>query len=168
MRNIVFLFSFADAGKILSDINSTVNKIVWGEPFLLLLVGVGVFLSVRLRFFQAVRFPYWMRNTFLAIFKTPSVRSKDKKSRTISQFQALSTSLGGDCRNRKYNGGGGRDNRGRRGRRLLDVGRRFFRNDNEIFRKRSRNLLPSKKFRRGMVRGSDVLLKIRAGKKTIF
>ena len=93
MRNIVFLFSFADAGKILSDINSTVNKIVWGEPFLLLLVGVGVFLSVRLRFFQAVRFPYWMRNTFLAIFKTPSVRSKDKKSRTISQFQALSTSL---------------------------------------------------------------------------
>lgn len=33
-------------------INSTVNGIVWGIPMLILIVGTGIYMTVKLNFFQ--------------------------------------------------------------------------------------------------------------------
>lgn len=94
MCKFVLLSFFFDIEKSIAGINSVINKIVWGEPFLIFLVGTGIFLSFRLRFFQASKFSYWFKNTFLAIFKKSGVRKHtSKKESSISQFQALATSL---------------------------------------------------------------------------
>lgn len=78
----------------ISYLNSVINKIVWGEPFLVLLVGTGIFLSIKLKFFQLTKFSFWQKKTFFALFKNPSVRKHtSKKEKSLSQFQALSSSL---------------------------------------------------------------------------
>jgi len=75
-----------------SNANDAVNSVVWGIPMLILLLGTGIFMSIRTRFFQVVRAKYVSNETFLAIFKRKSVtKTKDKKA--ISQFQALTTAL---------------------------------------------------------------------------
>lgn len=79
-------------GKWIETINNAVNGVVWGVPMLVLILGTGVYLSVRTQFFQLTRIKLWFGQTFLAIFKNRKVtRTKDKNA--ISQFQALSTAL---------------------------------------------------------------------------
>ena len=75
-----------------ANVNSAVNGFVWGIPMLILLIGTGIYLTIRTRFFQVTRAKMVNNATFLAIFKKKDVHtSGDKKS--ISQFQALSTAL---------------------------------------------------------------------------
>lgn len=72
--------------------NETLNGIVWGVPMLALILGTGIFLSLRTKFFQLTKLKIWFGETFLAIFKNRKV-TKTKEKRAISQFQALSTAL---------------------------------------------------------------------------
>ena len=65
---------------------------VWGLPTILLLVAVGIFYTVKLRFFQFSHVKLWLSNTLFAIFKKGGVRDKKSQS-TLSQFQAMSTTL---------------------------------------------------------------------------
>lgn len=81
--------SFTD---IIQTINNHVNGVVWGVPMLVLILGTGVYLSVRTRFFQLKHIKLWFNETFLAIFKNRKV-TKTKEKKAISQFQALSTAL---------------------------------------------------------------------------
>ena len=63
------------------------NRIVWGAPALVLIVGVGLYLSLRLRFAQLTLFPgAWRR--FLAMLR-PGRKSEDG----VTPFQALCTAL---------------------------------------------------------------------------
>lgn len=63
------------------------NRIVWGAPALVLIVGVGLYLSLRLRFAQLTLFPgAWKR--FLAMLR-PGRKSEDG----VTPFQALCTAL---------------------------------------------------------------------------
>ncbi|WP_425484698.1 alanine/glycine:cation symporter family protein [Kroppenstedtia pulmonis] len=63
-----------------------INEWVWGLPTLILLVGTGVFLTVRLGFLQFSTLPYALKLAF-----TPN---QDKKSKgDISHFSALMTAL---------------------------------------------------------------------------
>ncbi len=77
---------------IIGEINGKVNNFVWGPVMIFFFVAVGIFLTVRTRFFQVSKFGLWLNSTILAVFKDHKVRkTSDKKS--ISQFQALSTAL---------------------------------------------------------------------------
>ena len=81
--------SFIDT---VAKINGAVNGVVWGIPMLILIIGTGIFMSVRTGFFQITRIKTWANETFLAIFKKKSVTKTDEK-KAITQFQALSTAL---------------------------------------------------------------------------
>lgn len=62
------------------------NKLVWGAPSLLLILGVGLYLSLRTGFSQLTLFPRACR-----MFLT-KLRSKDEGTE-VSPFQALCTAL---------------------------------------------------------------------------
>ncbi len=73
-------------------INSFINGIVWGPFMLCILLGIGIFYTFKLGFFQIRHFKYWWNETFMSIFrKNESGRSKGK----ISPFQAMATALAG-------------------------------------------------------------------------
>ncbi|MBQ6756274.1 MAG: sodium:alanine symporter family protein [Oscillospiraceae bacterium] len=81
-----------DFAKIIADINSAVNSVVWGVPALVLLIGTGVLMTVLTKFFQFTRFGHMWKTTIGAMFKNKHItKSADKQS--ISQFQALCTAL---------------------------------------------------------------------------
>lgn len=81
--------SFIDT---VAKVNGAVNGVVWGIPMLILIIGTGIYMSVRTGFFQITRIKTWANETFLAIFKKKSVTKTDEK-KAITQFQALSTAL---------------------------------------------------------------------------
>lgn len=62
------------------------GDIIWGPPLLILLVGTGIYLTVRLSFIQVRLLPYSLKQVFS--------RNHDKKADgDISQFQALMTAM---------------------------------------------------------------------------
>ena len=63
------------------------NAIVWGAPALVLILGVGLFLSLRLRFVQLTLFPRALREFFAKL--CPGAKSRE----AVSPFQALCTAL---------------------------------------------------------------------------
>lgn len=78
--------------ELVTVINSKIHGLVWGTPMLVLILGTGIYMSIRTGFFQLARVKLVFHQTLFAIFKKKSVtRTKDKKS--ITQFQALSTAL---------------------------------------------------------------------------
>lgn len=72
----------------LMEINAFINDLVWGWPFLILIVGTGVLLTVLTRFISVTKFGYVMRQTFFKIFKKDQVGEGE-----ITAFQAVSTAL---------------------------------------------------------------------------
>ncbi|WP_158736230.1 sodium:alanine symporter family protein [Alteribacillus sp. YIM 98480] len=63
-----------------------ISGFVWGPPFLILLVGTGVYLTFRLTFLQFKTLPYALKLVF--------TKNQDKKSEgDISHFQSLMTAL---------------------------------------------------------------------------
>ena len=68
------------------------HRIVWGPWTLVLFLGVGIYFTVKLKFFQVVKFPYWFGQTLGAFFKKAEKKNGMEKS-GISQFQSLCTSL---------------------------------------------------------------------------
>lgn len=73
----------------IKNINAVVNNFVWGTPMLALLLGTGIYYTVKTGFFQIRYFPFILKNTFFTLF--------DNKKRTcrcaITPFQALTTAL---------------------------------------------------------------------------
>lgn len=70
-----------------SDILSNVNTFVWGPVMLVLLVGTGVFLTIRLKFLPWRNLGYALKSVFAKTDKD----SKDEGD--ISPFQSLMTAL---------------------------------------------------------------------------
>ncbi len=70
------------------EIVKFLNGLAWGPWMLLLLVGTGIYLSVRLGFLQFRKFGYTMRNTIGKVF------SKQQAGRgEVTPFQAVTTAL---------------------------------------------------------------------------
>ncbi len=69
----------------MSDIMSAINAFVWGPYMLTLLVGTGVFLTLRLGFLQFIRLPSALRLVFS--------RAPEDAEGDITPFQALTTAL---------------------------------------------------------------------------
>ena len=68
------------------SIISTINSFVWGPYMMILLVGTGVYLTVRLGFLQFRSLPYAFKQVF-------AEKSSKKTKGDISPFQALMTAL---------------------------------------------------------------------------
>lgn len=68
----------------------TINKIVWGDFLLFLLLGTGLMFSIKLKFFQIFKIKDIFKNTILTLFRDKS--SSDDKNK-ISRFQTFSTAL---------------------------------------------------------------------------
>ena len=78
--------------RITACINERVSAFIWGPYMLALFLLAGLYFSLRTGFFQVFRLKLWLSKTILACFRDKSVHtSSDKK--TISQFQAMTTSL---------------------------------------------------------------------------
>jgi len=67
------------------NIIGEVSGFVWGLPLIILLVGTGLYLTIRLTFFSFQQLPY----ALALVFKKGDVKSKGD----ISHFQALMTAL---------------------------------------------------------------------------
>lgn len=76
---------------IITQVNSTLNSFVWGPVVLALLMGTGVFLTIRTRCIQVRRFGYIMKNTVGSLFK----KSDEEHGNNLSPFQAVATALAG-------------------------------------------------------------------------
>ncbi|PIC57360.1 sodium:alanine symporter family protein [Sporosarcina sp. P12(2017)] len=65
---------------------TTASDLIWGPPLLILLIGTGIYLTLRLTFIQLRLLPYSLKQVF--------TRKHDKKADgDISQFQALMTAM---------------------------------------------------------------------------
>ena len=73
---------------IISEINSTINGFVWGIPMMVLILGVGVYLTVRCGFPQFRHFGHIMKNTIGKAFE-----KTEKKAGSVSPFKAMCTAL---------------------------------------------------------------------------
>jgi AGCS family alanine or glycine:cation symporter len=70
----------------LSSFLAEAGSIVWGPPMLVLLVGTGIYLTIRLKFYSWYALPYALKMAF----------SREQDSRSagdVSHFQALMTAL---------------------------------------------------------------------------
>ena len=73
-----------------SDIVGKVNDFAWGPIMLILLVGTGVYLSVRVGFIQFGKFGYAMKNTLGKIFQKNEAGKGE-----VTPLQAVTTALAG-------------------------------------------------------------------------
>ncbi len=74
--------------ELFAEINKMVNNVVWGPPMLILLVGTGIYLTIRTKFFSITKLGYILKNTLLKIL------SKEQKGEgEVTAFQAVATAL---------------------------------------------------------------------------
>lgn len=71
-------------------INGMINSFIWGPIMLSLLIGVGLYLSLRAGFIQFRYFGYALKHTIGGLFAGTQRSSEDNN---ISPFQAVSTAL---------------------------------------------------------------------------
>ena len=73
---------------VIAEVNSTINGFVWGLPMMVLILGVGVYLSVRCGFPQFRHFVHIIKNTMGKAFE-----KSEKKEGAVSPFKAMCTAL---------------------------------------------------------------------------
>lgn len=78
--------------ELIMQINDTVNGIVWGVPVLLLILGTGIFYTVRLGFLQFRHPVLLFKETVVKAFRKKD--SNDRKPGEMTSFQAAMTSVG--------------------------------------------------------------------------
>lgn len=71
-----------------ADFLTKFDSILWGAPLIILLVGAGIILTIRMQFVQLKHFPYILKNTLGKMFE-----KTEQEEGAITPFQALSTAL---------------------------------------------------------------------------
>lgn len=74
---------------IITSVNSKINGFVWGPVMLVLLVGTGVYLTIRTGGIQVRYFGFILKNTIGSLF---AKKGKDHGA-NLSPFQAVSTAM---------------------------------------------------------------------------
>lgn len=72
----------------IETINTAVNNFIWGVPAMVCIIGVGLFLSLRMRFIQIRKFPYAIKTTIGRVF-----RKREASEGSMTPFQAVCTAL---------------------------------------------------------------------------
>lgn len=71
-------------------VNAEINRVVWGPPMIFMLIGTGIYFTVKTGFFQIRMFGYIFKNTAGSLFRKTG---RNQKKGGISPFQAVSTAL---------------------------------------------------------------------------
>ena len=74
--------------EFITNLNNTINGFVWGIPMMVLILGVGVYLTVRCGFPQFAHFGHIMKNTLGKAFE-----KTEAKKGSVSPFKAMCTAL---------------------------------------------------------------------------
>lgn len=69
--------------------NDWLNGVVWGPPFMVLLVGTGLYLTVRMGFFQFTHLGHAWKQTFGRFFK----KTVEEEGGAITSFQAVASAM---------------------------------------------------------------------------
>ena len=77
---------------IVEAVNGAINDFVWGVPCLVLLMGTGLYYTIRLGFFQFRHPRFLFKETVVKAFKKKE--EDDKKPGELTSFQAAMTSVG--------------------------------------------------------------------------
>ena len=77
--------------EIVTNVNKILNDFAWGPVMLVLLVGSGIFLTLRTGCLQATRFGYIIKRTLGTLFR----KSDKDHGKNLSPFQAVTTALAG-------------------------------------------------------------------------
>src|SRR5690606_1267899 len=77
--------------EFIAQINGKLNNIVWGPPLMILLAGTGLYLTVRLGFFQLTHLRLAWHQRFGRLFR----RAKESAGGSLTPFQAVSSALAG-------------------------------------------------------------------------
>ena len=77
--------------KIVTDVNDAINGFAWGPIMLALLVGTGVFLTIRTGFIQVSKFGWIMKKTIGSVFK----KTNEEDRQNLTPFQAMCTAMAG-------------------------------------------------------------------------
>ena len=72
----------------IESVNAVVNKFIWGVPAIVCIIGVGLYLSIRLKFIQIRKFSLALKNTIGKIFD-----KAEAKDGSMTPFQAVCTAL---------------------------------------------------------------------------
>ena len=72
----------------IARINDAVRSVIWGVPMLILLVGTGVYFTLRTGLFQVRRIRLWLGHTVLSCFG-----DKARRAGGISPFATMCTAL---------------------------------------------------------------------------
>ncbi|MBQ3114786.1 MAG: sodium:alanine symporter family protein [Clostridia bacterium] len=81
----------------ITEINDAVNGFVWGWPMIIMILGTGLLISLRLKFMQITKFGESITSTIVPAIKGIGKKksSTDKKENSISQFEAFSAAISG-------------------------------------------------------------------------
>ena len=81
----------------LTKVNSAVNEVVWGWPMIILILGTGIYLTVRTKVLQVRKFGTSWGETIIPVAKSLGQKqlSVSKKEKTISPFEAFATAISG-------------------------------------------------------------------------
>lgn len=74
--------------QMIEAINKMVNDFIWGVPAMICIIGVGLLLSIRLRFIQIRKFPLALKETIGKMFQ-----KKEAAQGALTPFQAVCTAL---------------------------------------------------------------------------
>ena len=74
--------------KFITDFNDKINGFVWGLPMMVLIMGVGIYLTIRCGFPQFRHFVHIMKNTLGKAFE-----KSEKSKGAVSPFKAMCTAL---------------------------------------------------------------------------
>lgn len=77
---------------VLETVNGWVNNFVWGVPVLLLILGTGIFYTIRLGFLQFRHPAFLFKETVVKAFRKKD--SPEHKPGEVTSFQAAMTSVG--------------------------------------------------------------------------
>lgn len=74
--------------QMIETVNKAVNDFIWGVPAMICILGVGLFLSIRMRFIQIRKLPLALKETIGRVFQ----KSEAAKG-ALTPFQAVCTAL---------------------------------------------------------------------------
>ena len=72
----------------IETVNTAINNFIWGVPAMICIIGVGLYLSIRMKFIQIRKFPMAMKQTIGKVFE-----KKEATQGAMTPFQAVCTAL---------------------------------------------------------------------------